>query len=161
MKNEGISRRNFLRQVTISGIALPFLSGIYFPESGLGAIATKREDQIFRFPEDLKQLTKDQRLHFPKITIPPVIENGRQAPISVEMDHPMERGNYVKSIQIVNYRDPVAVKGQFFFTPANGQAYLSTQIRLDGGTSTVWVIAECSHGKWATSKTLKVAVGGC
>lgn len=156
---EEITRRKFLRYATVGGIALPILSGIYFPDEARGVVL---KDQVFRFPDDMKNLTAEQKEHFPKVTLPPVVEDGSQAPIVVEMDHPMDADNYIKSIQILNFKDPVVIKGKFYFTPANGEVYIGTQIRLDGGSSTVWVIAECSkHGKFAVSKTVKVAAGGC
>ena len=85
-----------------------------------------------------------------------------QAPIIVQMDHPMEDDHYIKSIQILNFNDPVVIKGQCFFTPKSGEAFVSTQIRLAGGESRVWVVSECNkHGKWAVHKDVKVAAGGC
>ena len=56
--------------------------------------------------------------------------------------HPMEPDHYIKSIQIMNFTDPVVIKGKFYFTPVNGEVYLGTQIRLAGGESEVWVVAE-------------------
>lgn len=107
-------------------------------------------------------LTEIERIHVPKVTLPPVVEDGNQAPIVVEVDHPMEENHYIKSIQILNFNDPIVIKGQCFFTPMSGQAYLSTQIRLAGGESRVWVISECNqHGKYATYRDVKVAAGGC
>jgi len=112
--------------------------------------------------EDPATLTELERLHIPQVSLPPVVEDGSQAPIQVQMEHPMEEDHYIRSIQIVNFSDPVQTKGTFYFSPANGQAFLGTQIRLNGGESTVWVVAECNqHGKWATSKFTKVAAGGC
>ena len=74
----------------------------------------------------------------------------------------MEENHYIKNIQILNFADPIVIKGQCFFTPKSGQAYLSTQIRLAGGESRVWVISECNqHGKYATYRDVKVAAGGC
>ena len=107
-------------------------------------------------------MTDVEKLHIPKVTLPPVVEDGNQAPIIVESDHPMEEDHYIKSIQIMNFNDPVVIKGQCFFTPKSGQAYVSTQIRLAGGESRVWVVCDCNvHGKWAISKDVKVAAGGC
>ena len=107
-------------------------------------------------------LTEIERIHVPRVTLPPVVEDGNQAPIVVEVDHPMEENHYIKSIQILNFNDPIVIKGQCFFTPMSGQAYLSTQIRLAGGESRVWVISECNqHGKYATYRDVKVAAGGC
>ena len=103
-----------------------------------------------------------EAMHVPKIALPPVVEDGSQASIVCSVDHPMDEDHYIKSIQIMNFADPVVVKGKFYLTPANGEAYISTQIRLSGGEGTVWVVAECSkHGKWIASKKVSVAAGGC
>ena len=159
MKSQkGITRRKFLQYMAMGGIAVPVFSGLILPSPVQGAVTA----EIFRFPQDLKNLTDAQRMHLPKVTMPPIVEDGSQAPIVVEMDHPMDPDHYIRSIQIVSFNDPVVNKGQFFFTPANGQVYLGTQIRLDGGESTVWVIAECNqHGLFAISRSVKVAAGGC
>ena len=116
----------------------------------------------FHIPSDINNLTEIEKIHVPKVTLPPVVEDGNQAPIIVQVDHPMEENHYIKSIQILNFNDPIVIKGQCFFTPKSGQAYLSTQIRLAGGESRVWVISECNqHGKYATYRDVKVAAGGC
>ncbi len=101
-------------------------------------------------------------MHLPKISLPPVVEDGSQASIVCSVDHPMDEDHYIKSIQIMNFADPVVIKGKFYLTPNNGEAYISTQIRLSGGEGTVWVVSECNkHGKWASSKNVSVAAGGC
>lgn len=148
------SRRRFLRYAMIGGIAVP----VY---SSLGLLSTA-DAKAFNMATDLENLTDMERLHVPRITLPPVVENGSQAPIQIEMEHPMDEDHYIRSVQIINYTDPVQTKGTFYFTPANGEVFLATQIRLDGGESRVWVIAECNqHGKWAASADTKVAAGGC
>ena len=154
-----ISRRKFLRNVTIGGLAVPLFSSLNLPDTVQAAV---NQQGIFRFPADLKNITDEQRIHLPRVTLPPVVEDGAQAPIVVEMkDHPMDPDHYIKSIQILNFNDPVVIKGKFYLTPVN-EVYIGTQIRLNGGNSTVWVIAECSKdGLFATSKTVKVAAGGC
>ena len=96
------------------------------------------------------------------MTIPPVVEDGNQAPIVVKIDHPMENEHYIKTITILNFKAPIVIKGQCFFTPMSGEAYFGTQIRLSGGDNRVWGISECNkHGKYAISKDVKVAAGGC
>ena len=116
----------------------------------------------FHIPSDINNLTEIEKIHVPKVTLPPVVEDGNQAPIVVRIDHPMEENHYIKSIQILNFKDPVVIKGQCFFTPMSGEAYVSTQIRLAGGESRVWVVSECNqHGKYATYRDVKVAAGGC
>ena len=116
----------------------------------------------FHIPSDINNLTEIEKIHVPKVTLPPVVEDGNQAPIVVRIDHPMEENHYIKSIQILNFKDPVVIKGQCFFTPMSGEAYFGTQIRLAGGESRVWVVSECNrHGKYATYKDVKGAAGGC
>ncbi len=147
-------RRDFLRYAMVGGIAVPLS---FAPGLLIGVQA-----KVFNFAQDPDNLTDMERLHLPKITLPPVVEDGAQAPIQIEMDHPMDDDHYIKHIQIIGFNDPVQTKGNFYFSPVNGEAFIATQIRLNGGESTVWVIAECNqHGRWAASKDTKVAAGGC
>ncbi|MCP4295555.1 MAG: hypothetical protein GY786_08110 [Proteobacteria bacterium] len=151
---DDIDRRVFLRWATIGGVGVPLF--------GSGLLSGNLEAAPFNFQKDPKSPTEMESLHIPQLTLPPVVEDGNQAPVVIEMDHPMEPDHYIKSVQIVSFSDPVVVKGKFYFTPANGTVYLGAQIRLAGGSRTVWAIAECNqHGKWATSKTVRVAAGGC
>ncbi len=148
------SRRDFLRYVMVGGVAVPltFAPGFF----------QLAQAKAFNFAADPDNLTDLERIHLPKITLPPVVEDGSQAPIQVEMDHPMDEDHYITSLQIIGFNDPVQTKGNFYFTPLNGEAFISTQIRLAGGESTVWVVAECNqHGRWAGSTSTKVAAGGC
>ena len=147
-------RRDFLRYAMVGGVAVPLS---FAPGLLIGAQAG-----VFNFAKDPDNLSEMERIHLPKITLPPVVEDGSQAPIQVEMDHPMDDDHYIKHIQIIGFNDPVQTKGNFYFSPLNGQAFIATQIRLNGGESEVWVIAECNqHGRWASSKGTKVAAGGC
>ncbi|HSS65996.1 MAG TPA: thiosulfate oxidation carrier protein SoxY [Gammaproteobacteria bacterium] len=149
-----VTRRRFLRYASIGGIAVPMYATTVIPNLAYGS--------AFQLAENSENLTDLEKMHVPKVTLPPVVEDGSQAPIVVEMDHPMEPDHYIKSVQIMNFTDPVVIKGKFYFTPVNGEVYLGTQIRLAGGEAKVWVIAECNqHGKWATSRETKVAAGGC
>lgn len=148
------SRRDFLRYVMVGGVAVPltFAPGFF----------KLAQAKAFNFPADPENLTDMERIHLPIITLPPVVEDGAQAPIQVEMDHPMDEDHYIKSLQIIGFNDPVQTKGSFYFSPLNGEAFIGTQIRLNGGESTVWVVAECNqHGRWASSTNTKVAAGGC
>ena len=63
----------------------------------------------FHKPADINNLTDIEKLHLPKVTLPPVVEDGNQAPIIVQMEHPMEDDHYIKSIQILNFNDPVVI----------------------------------------------------
>ncbi len=156
---EFLTRREFLKGTFLLGVA-----GAGFSVLGLPKVASASSHplQFFRAVRDPKSATALEREHFIDIRLPVIAEDGANVPIVVSMAHPMEPDHYIKSIQILNFKDPVVNKGIYRFSPGNGQAYISTQIRMDGGDMEVFVIAECSkHGKWIASKKLKVSLGGC
>jgi desulfoferrodoxin (superoxide reductase-like protein) len=90
-----------------------------------------------------------------------VTTNGTKVPITVEMAHPMEPGHHVTTVHVVNARDPVPSKGSFHFTPANGQVYVSYQVRIDQGVSDVSATADCNrHGPWSSLQSINIPPGG-
>lgn len=156
-KDVALTRREVFRAgfLGMGALVLPHLFG----GSAIGAVGDSR---LIQFPTDRDLLTPFERLHIPMIRMPDVIPDGANAPIIVEMDHPMDPDHYVTNVQIIDYQDPLMWKGTFNFTPANGQVYLYSQLRIDSGKSTVYVVAECNqHGKWFSEHHVDVAVGGC
>jgi len=111
-------------------------------------------------PENPTELEKE---HLINIRIPKIAEDGANVPVIISLEnHPMEPDHYIKYIHIYSFNDPVVSKGVFHFTPANGMAYISTQVRMDGGDPTLFVVCECSqHDRWVASQQLKVSLGGC
>ena len=128
------SRRDFLRFAMVGGVAVPltFAPGFF----------KLAQAKAFNFAADPGNLTDMERIHLPQITLPPVVEDGSQASIQIELEHPMDDDHFIRNIQIIGFNDPVQTKGNFYFSPLNGEAFLATQIRLNGGESTVWVVAE-------------------
>lgn len=113
-------------------------------------------------PKDPRSLTEFERLHVPRVRIAEVIEDGANAPVIIEMDHPMDPDHYIQNVRILDYQDPLIWKGTFHYTPDSGAVSLYTQVRLDSGPSTIYAIAECNrHGRWVGSADVDVAVGGC
>ncbi|MDR5695743.1 MAG: thiosulfate oxidation carrier protein SoxY [Armatimonadota bacterium] len=158
-QEEYFTRREFLKAASVLGLGSTVLSALGLADL---AFASTHPLQYFKAVRDTKSLTALEKEHLINIRLPAIAEDGANVPIVVSMGHPMERDHYIKSIQILNFRDPVVNKGIYYFTPANGEAYISTQIRMDGGDAEIFVIAECSkHGKWIASKKLKVSLGGC
>ena len=155
--DQGMGRRSFVVRVLASVLAL-VASGLSLPAWAVG----KTRPPVVHRPQDPNNLTEFERLHVPRVRMPEVIEDGANAPCFVEMDHPMDPGHYITSVQILNYHDPIIWKGTFHFTPESGRVYLYSQLRLDAGKSTVYAVAECNrHGKWVGSADVNVAVGGC
>jgi sulfur-oxidizing protein SoxY len=125
--------------------------------TGLGLDATLRRAWSTEAP------ARDP-LHWPVLNVPSSTSNGARVPIRVELAHPMDPDHHVTSVQVVNPRDPVPVKGVFHFTPLNGRAYVAFQARLDEGRSTLNATSECTrHGRFASTATVTIldGAGGC
>lgn len=101
------------------------------------------------------------RNHQPKFDLPILAEDPTAVPVQVWVDQPMEPDHYVRSIEVRLDNDPVAEKGKFFFTPANGRAWIAFQMRSGTGGA-VTAVAECSkHGRFVGTKEVRVVEGGC
>lgn len=152
-----ITRRIFLKRAALVGVGATALA--WAPPA---LLAQENGPGEFQFVQDLDNPTPLEAEHIINVRLPIIAEDGANVPVIISMDHPMEADHYIKSLQIFNFNDPVVSKGIFQMTPANGQAFFSTQLRLDGGDIRIFVVAECSqHGKWVSSGTLKVSLGGC
>jgi predicted secreted protein len=103
-------------------------------------------------------------LHRPLLRVPATTANGARVPVTVEAPQPLEADHGVSVLEVVNPRDPVAAKGVFHFTPANGRAFVAFQARFDEGPSSVVATARCSrHGHFGATAPLTIApgAGGC
>lgn len=151
-----ISRRSLLKKTFTIG-PMVLAATTFMPYDELYAALPS----IVKRAKNPKKLTEMERIHVPKLGMPPIAEDGSIVPAYVEVDHPMDPEHYIKSAEILFYQDPVVAKGKFHFTPGNGIPYLSTQIRL-GRSGEIVCISECSkHGKWIGVAEVKVTVGGC
>jgi sulfur-oxidizing protein SoxY len=96
-----------------------------------------------------------------KLDLPLIAENGAVVPVSVEVGLPMTPQSYVKAIYIISDRNRRPMNAKFTLTPAVGQAYVGTNLRL-GESTDVRAIAEMSDGTLLQAKQeVKVTVGGC
>jgi sulfur-oxidizing protein SoxY len=113
---------------------------------------------------DAGPLSPFEREHAPELRVPARTRNGAKVPILIEMAHPMVPDHYIKSVHVSNEADPIASKGTFYFTPANGRVYLAFQARMHDGVSEVSATAECNrHGKWTSRSRIEIpeGAGGC
>lgn len=156
--SENYSRRVFLKVTAISlGSAAVTMALPHF------VLAQEDGDAPFNFVQDPDNPTELEAEHIIAIRLPVIAEDGSNVPLVASMpNHPMESDHYIKNFKIYGFTDPIVSKGLFEFTPANGQAYIATQVRMDGGDANLYVIGECTqHGLWAANATLKVSLGGC
>lgn len=102
-----------------------------------------------------------EREHAPRLEMPILAEDSAAVPIQVSVDHPMEPDHFIRSIEVTLDKDPVPWKGKFNFTPGNGRAWVAFTMRSGTG-GLVRAVAECSkHGRFASTRDVRVAEGGC
>jgi sulfur-oxidizing protein SoxY len=95
------------------------------------------------------------------IDMPLIAEDGASVPIAVEVKSPMTPENHVKAIYILAEKNPRPLNVKIGLTPAAGQAYVATNLRLaDSGP--VRVVAELGDGAlWIATRDVRVTVAGC
>jgi len=95
------------------------------------------------------------------IDMPLIAEDGAAVPIAVEVKSPMTPESHVKAIYILAEKNPRPLNVKIGLTPAAGQAYVATNLRLaDSGP--VRVVAEAGDGAlWIASRDVRVTVAGC
>ena len=157
MERKILTRRGFLK-VSIMSVGAIALAKLGLPED----VLAEDPASVFNMLDDTSLPEELRTAHTMEVRLPLIAQDGSNVPIIIGMPHPMEPDHYIKSLQIVGFNDPIVVKGVYQFSPANGEAYLSTQMRMDGGDTGVYVISECSqHGKWVSYHSFKVSLGGC
>jgi sulfur-oxidizing protein SoxY len=95
------------------------------------------------------------------IEMPLIAEDGAAVPITVEVKSPMTPEDHVKAIYILAEKNPRPLNVKITLTPAAGQAYVATNLRLaDSGP--VRAVAEMSGGAlWVATREVRVTVAGC
>jgi sulfur-oxidizing protein SoxY len=96
-----------------------------------------------------------------KLDLPEIAENGNAVPMTVSVESPMTKDNYVSDVLVVAEANPRGGVATFHFTPASGVAEVNTRIRL-AETQNVVAIAKMSDGSlFMDTKQVKVTIGGC
>jgi sulfur-oxidizing protein SoxY len=95
------------------------------------------------------------------IDMPLIAEDGAAVPIAVEVKSPMTPENHVKAIYILAEKNLRPLNVKITLTPAAGQAYVATNLRLaDSGP--VGAVAVLSVGAlWIATRDVRVTVAGC
>jgi len=95
------------------------------------------------------------------VEMPLIAEDGGSVPISVEVKSPMTPEHHVKAIYILSEKNLRPLNVKINLTPAAGQAYVATNLRLaDSGP--VRAVAEMSDGSLLmVARDVRVTVAGC
>jgi sulfur-oxidizing protein SoxY len=95
------------------------------------------------------------------LELPLIAEDGGNVAISVQVKSPMTPQSYVKAIYVLSDKNPRPLNAKFNLTPACGQAYIATNLRL-ADTGDVRAVAEMQDGALVMVKrTVRVVVAGC
>ncbi len=96
-----------------------------------------------------------------KLTVPEIAENGAVVPVKIEVDHPMDGENYVKSIHVIATKNTNVRCADVMLTPLNAKGYFATRIKL-GTSQDVMALVGLSNGEFIkVQKPVKVTIGGC
>ena len=135
--------------VTIAGVVSTLV---------LAPLARAAEEEIHR-PLIPDELSEEEKPFVPQIDMPQVTDDPATVPIEISVDHVMKPDDYVQWVEIWDHKGKFPRKARFHFTPANGRAYLRTNIKVPG-TTVIKVRAKFSQdGIWEAEKDIKVASG--
>lgn len=96
-----------------------------------------------------------------KLTVPEIAENGAVVPVKVNVDHPMTKDSYVKTIHVLAEKNQNSRCADVVLSPINGKGYFATRIKL-GQSQNVIALVGLSDGTYLkASKGVKVTIGGC
>jgi sulfur-oxidizing protein SoxY len=115
-------------------------------------------------PEDLiarlmgKKAVNSDLVH---LVMPARFPNGYTVPLSLAVDSPMTKTDYVRQIKVLAPYNPIVEVAAFNFTPEHSLARISTRIRL-AEPQYVLAVAEMSDGALLMAKSwVSVATNGC
>ena len=96
-----------------------------------------------------------------RLDIPPLVENGNAAPVTLTVDSPMTQKEFVKAIALFNEKNPQPNVAVFHLGPRAGRAQVSTRMRL-ATSQKITAIAALSDGTfWSDSADVIVTLAAC
>ena len=150
MNDSNLTRRGVL--LAASGVTL-----------GAALPAPARANAPGQMEAAIRSIAGRAKIQKGKVTLdlPPLVENGNTVPMTVSVDSPMTRDNYVKAIHVFNEKNPQANVISAQLSPRAGKAAISTRIRL-ADTQKVIAIAEMSDGTfWSDTQEVIVTLAAC
>ena len=96
-----------------------------------------------------------------KLDIPPLVENGNSVPMTVSITSPMTPTDYVKSIHVLNEKNPQPNLGNFYLKPSAGRAQVSTRVRLADSQKIVAIAKLSDDSLWSVTAEVVVTLAAC
>lgn len=135
--------------------------------TGAAAVVLLPFDAARATPDDLAALIrevtggKELRSGRVKLDAPPLIENGNTVPLTVSVESPMTEADHIKTIHVMNEKNPQPHVFTARLSPRNGKAQVGTRIKL-ADTQKVVAIAETSAGEFfSASAEVIVTIAAC
>jgi sulfur-oxidizing protein SoxY len=154
-----MQRRTFIQWAGLTLAATALAPALMSAEAKkiVGANAMKYEDALKQATGG-KAVSESSKI---KLTAPEIAENGAVVPVKVEIASPMNDKEHVKKIHVFASKNSNVRCATVELTPANGEAFFATRLKL-GGTQEVVAVAELSDGTFIVAKqNVKVTIGGC
>src|SRR5882757_192887 len=140
------------REVMAGGLAALGASALSAPAAALGQM-----DTAIRNAFGEATIRKGRVL----LDLPPLVENGNTVPMTVSVDSPMTKDNYVKAIHVFNEKNPQPNVISVRLGARSGKATIATRVRL-ADTQKITAIAEMSDGTfWSDTQEVIVTLAAC
>ena len=95
------------------------------------------------------------------LDLPPLVENGNVVPMTVTVDSPMTKDDFVKAIHVFNEKNPQPNVISVRLGARAGKAEIATRIRL-ATSQKLMAIAEMSDGTcWSDTQEVVVTLAAC
>jgi len=111
----------------------------------------------------IRKVLGDAKIRKGKVTLdlPPLVENGNVVPMTVTVDNPMTKDNFVRAIHVFNEKNPQPNVISVQLGARAGKAEIATRIRL-ATTQKLTAIAELSDGScWSDTQEVVVTLAAC
>lgn len=96
-----------------------------------------------------------------RVDLPPLVENGNAAPLTVEVESPMSEADFVRRIAVFNEKNPQPNVLTVQLGARAGRALVSTRIRL-ATSQRITAVAEMSDGTfWSGEADVIVTLAAC
>lgn len=96
-----------------------------------------------------------------RVDLPPLVENGNAAPLTVAVESPMSEADFVRRIAVFNEKNPQPNVLTVQLGPRAGRALVSTRIRL-ATSQRITAVAEMSDGTfWSGEADVIVTLAAC
>ena len=96
-----------------------------------------------------------------RVDLPPLVENGNAAPLTIDVESPMSEADHVRRIAVFNERNPQPNVLTVHLGPRAGRAIVSTRIRL-ATSQRITALAEMSDGSvWSGTADVIVTLAAC